>query len=89
MPPKKKKEESGPSKPVDMDSAMFKAVRKRLGLTQAQFADRLGLSDGSVVWRKESGQAAITQRDKSMCEMFMREYHSGVTAKNESGQNED
>lgn len=39
----------------------LRAIRERLGLTQTQFADALGIAKNSV-WRMENGRQIITER---------------------------
>lgn len=73
---RKKAEVDEETIPVDTESAKFMAVRKELGMTRDQFAERLGLSSGVVIRQKENGQNPITQRDRQMTEMLMKEHRT-------------
>jgi transcriptional regulator with XRE-family HTH domain len=48
----------------------FRAARERLGLTQEELADMLGLRKNTV-WRKEKGLQAIEPRDELAIEALL------------------
>lgn len=43
-----------------MTPEAFRAIRLRLGLTQAQLAKRLNFADANQVYRMETGRRSIT-----------------------------
>lgn len=56
-----------------MTPTQFRAGRKRLGMTQSEFAAALGYRGGKVtIYRKETGRQAVTERDALALEALLR-----------------
>lgn len=50
----------------------LRAIRERLGLTQTQLADALGIAMNSI-WRMENSQQTITERTAKQVRALERE----------------
>lgn len=56
-----------------MTADQFRAIRRRLGLTQSQLAARLRIADARTIRRYEGGKVPITGPVSVLMELWARE----------------
>lgn len=57
--------------PLDMTKEKFKEIRENMGLTQTQFAHKLGYDNFSSIHRKEKGISPISKQDEIIIEFIL------------------
>ena len=65
------------SKRKEMTSDELKEIRKKLGLTQAKFAEKLGYNTRSMICNFEKGTRPISPRVALLCDYFIRDLEEG------------
>lgn len=49
----------------------FKAIRESLGMSQEEFAAKLGYGGRTIIYMKESGKRALTLKDQIMLQDYL------------------
>ena len=65
------------SRETEMNSEELKETRKKLGLTQAKFAKKLGYNTRSMICHFEKGTRPISPRVALLCDYFIRDLEEG------------
>ena len=64
-------------KRIEMFPEELKNIRKKLGLTQGKFAEKLGYSTRSMICHFEKGTRPISPRVALLCDYFIRDLEEG------------
>mgnify|MGYP001269680490 CR=1 FL=1 len=65
------------SRQTEMTSKELIEIRKKLGLTQAKFAEKLGYNTRSIICHFEKGTKPISPRVALLCGYFLRDLEEG------------